>query len=83
MKMNKSRNIGMVILLLIIVSYVAKSYGRSSPWQADKTIQQVGIAEGQIAPSFKATDQFGHEQTSQTVAGKDGTVLLFFRSADW
>jgi cytochrome oxidase Cu insertion factor (SCO1/SenC/PrrC family) len=81
--MNKSRNIGMVILLLIVVSYVAKSYSRSDPWQTEKTTQQVGIAEGQIAPAFKATDQFGHEQTNQTIAGKNGTVLLFFRSADW
>jgi len=81
--MNKSRNIGMVILLLMVVSYVTKSYSRSEPWQADKTIKQVGIAEGQIAPPFKAADQFGHEQTNQTIAGKNGMVLLFFRSADW
>ena len=81
--MNKSRNIGMVILLLIVVSYVAKSYSRTDPWQTEKTTQQVGIAEGQIAPPFKATDQFGHEQTNQTIAGKNGMVLLFFRSADW
>ena len=81
--MNKSKNIGMVILLLIVVSYVAKSYSRTDPWQTEKTTQQVGIAEGQIAPPFKATDQFGHEQTNQTIAGKNGMVLLFFRSADW
>ena len=81
--MNKSRNIGMVILLLIVVSYVTKSYCRSEPWQTEKTAQQVGIAEGQIASPFKATDQFGHEQTNQTIAGKNGMVLLFFRSADW
>jgi hypothetical protein len=81
--MNKSRNIGMVILLLIVVSYVAKSNSRSDPWQTEKMTQQVGIAEGQIAPAFKAADQFGHEQTNQTIAGKNGAVLLFFRSADW
>jgi hypothetical protein len=80
--MNKFRNIG-IGLLLIVISYVAQSYGGSSRWQADKTMQQVGIAEGQIAPPFKTTDQFGHEQTNQTVAGKNGMVLLFFRSADW
>jgi len=80
--MNKSRNIGVAVLLLIFVSYVARFYG-SSPEQTDKPTQQVGIAEGQTAPAFKATDQFGHEQTNQTIAGKNGTVLLFFRSADW
>jgi hypothetical protein len=80
--MNKSRNIGIAVLLLIFVSYVTRFYG-SSPVQTDKPTQHVGIAEGQTAPAFKATDQFGHEQTNQTIAGKNGTVLLFFRSADW
>jgi hypothetical protein len=30
-----------------------------------------------------ARDQFGHEVSSATLKGTNGTVLLFFRSADW
>jgi len=44
---------------------------------------QVGPAVGEKAPSFVAHDQFGKEQSNLTVAGRNGIVLLFFRSADW
>ncbi len=43
----------------------------------------IGLPVGQKAPAFSATDQFGHVQTLDTLKGKNGTVLLFFRSADW
>jgi hypothetical protein len=38
---------------------------------------------GQPPPSVHARDQFGREQTLATLAGPNGLVLLFFRSADW
>ncbi|MGH9762506.1 MAG: hypothetical protein ACREDR_31655 [Blastocatellia bacterium] len=44
---------------------------------------QFGPPEGSVAPSFSARDQFGNEQTLKTIEGKNGLVLLFFRSADW
>lgn len=43
----------------------------------------IGLAVGQKAPVFFANDQFGHTQTLNTLKGPNGTVLLFFRSADW
>jgi len=43
----------------------------------------VGLAVGQKAPAFSARDQFGNTQTLETLKGAKGTVLLFFRSADW
>jgi hypothetical protein len=43
----------------------------------------IGLAVGQKAPAFAARDQFGHEQSNETLKGSNGTVLLFFRSADW
>ena len=42
-----------------------------------------GLPVGQKAPAFAARDQFGHEQSNATLKGSNGTVLLFFRSADW
>ena len=51
--------------------------------QADAPKPQVGPAGGEIAPPFKARDQFGKQQSNSSLAGKNGTVLLFFRSADW
>ena len=43
----------------------------------------IGLAVGQKAPPFSVRDQFGQLQTLDTLKGANGTVLLFFRSADW
>jgi len=43
----------------------------------------IGLAVGQKAPAFSIRDQFGHLQTLESLKGTNGTVLLFFRSADW
>jgi hypothetical protein len=46
-------------------------------------LMSIGLAVGQKAPVFSARDQFGRVQTLDTLKGPNGTVLLFFRSADW
>jgi hypothetical protein len=43
----------------------------------------IGLSVGQKAPAFSLRDQFGHTQTLDSLKGANGTVLLFFRSADW
>ncbi len=43
----------------------------------------IGLEVGQKAPAFSAPDQFGQQQTLESLKGPKGTVLLFFRSADW
>ncbi len=43
----------------------------------------IGLAAGQKAPAFSVHDQFGRVQTLDSLKGTNGTVLLFFRSADW
>src|SRR5260370_40930556 len=43
----------------------------------------IGLPVGQKAPAFAARDQSGREQSNETLKGSKGTVLLFFRSADW
>jgi AhpC/TSA family len=43
----------------------------------------IGLGIGQKAPEFSARDQFGNQRTLETLKGPKGTVLLFFRSADW
>ena len=43
----------------------------------------IGLSFGQKAPDFSARDQFGRQQTLEKLKGPKGTVLLFFRSADW
>ncbi|MFY9527387.1 MAG: hypothetical protein WBC04_11750 [Candidatus Acidiferrales bacterium] len=46
-------------------------------------LMSIGLAVGQKAPAFSTSDQLGRVQTLDTLKGTKGTVLLFFRSADW
>ena len=55
----------------------------SHPAAGQATVPSIGLEIGQRAPAFEATDQSGRTQTNETLKGPKGTVLLFFRSADW
>ena len=46
-------------------------------------LMSIGLAVGQKAPALSLHDQFGRTQTLDSLQGANGTVLLFFRSADW
>jgi hypothetical protein len=48
-----------------------------------RLLTSIGLPTGQKAPAFSLRDQSGHLQTLETLKGSGGTVLLFFRSADW
>jgi hypothetical protein len=43
----------------------------------------IGPQIGTPAGDFGGIDQFGRAQTLQTLMGRDGLMLVFFRSADW
>ena len=45
--------------------------------------QMPGLAAGKSAPTLQTPDQFGKEQTNASLMGRNGLVLLFFRSSDW
>ena len=42
-----------------------------------------GPEVGQMAPNFEVLDQHGETQTLESLAGPNGLLLLFHRSADW
>jgi len=65
------------------IALLALTSGQAKPAANDDTVPAVGLAIGQPAPAFSLRDQFGREQSSSTLKGSKGTVLLFFRSADW
>jgi len=46
-------------------------------------MEKRGPPLGSVAPAIRLRDQHDREQTLATLAGKDGLVLLFVRSADW
>ena len=73
--------IGVAVLFLAGLSTVASDQENTSTNHA--LAPSVGLEIAQQAPTFALPDQFGHEHTNETLKGSKGTVLLFFRSADW
>ncbi len=61
-----------------VLVYTALAAGAQQP-----DLTKVGPAVGARVPEFSGVDQFGKTQTLQSVAGTEGTMLVFFRSADW
>lgn len=50
---------------------------------AQTDVGRIGPQAGQPAIDFRLVDQTGRTQSLETVAGPKGTMLVFFRSADW
>jgi arginine repressor len=44
---------------------------------------KTGPGVGQYVPSFSLADQNGRKQSLATIAGPNGAMLVFYRSADW
>jgi hypothetical protein len=69
-------------VLLVCAMIAAWMSGHAQPSKLTEG-PPIGIETGKKAPSFRLKDQFGREQSNNTLRGTNGTVLLFFRSADW
>jgi len=76
----KLRTLEAFLLFLCLFTLSCRSDKSASLGPASPS---VGTAVGQKMPPFVARDQFGQEKSSDMLRGSNGTVLLFFRSADW
>ena len=74
-------HVGIVILCFFIFFVLAE--GQEKPSTDGSDTHFSGLEVGQKAPGFTVYDQFGHQQSNETLKGSNGTVLLFFRSSDW
>lgn len=45
--------------------------------------EAIGPKVGETAPDFELRDQTGQPRTLAALAGRRGTMLVFYRSADW
>jgi cytochrome oxidase Cu insertion factor (SCO1/SenC/PrrC family) len=77
------REMKMGIVMLGVLALAASPIARAGREATKVETPAVGLEVGQKAPAFSGTDQFGHEQTNESLKGSNGTVILFFRSADW
>ena len=69
--------------LMFSCCLLALGCGSDKPSSPNLASPLTGSSAGHKMPAFVAHDQFGHEVSSETLKGSGGTVLLFFRSADW
>lgn len=60
------------------LSLGAKQAGRE---QIDLSLR--GPQVGETIPQFALEDQYGRTWTRESVLGRNGTMLVFLRSADW
>src|SRR3990172_6952141 len=70
-------------LVLSALCFVAAGIAQERSPSGPSSGPQIGLAVGAKAPSFSLRDQSGRVQTSAALKGAKGTVVLFFRSADW
>ena len=66
---------------LVAACIIAIAAGQSPAPVVDTL--KVGPPVGAVAPPIEGLDQFGRKHTLATAAGPRGTMLVFFRSADW
>jgi hypothetical protein len=66
-------------LFSLLAVGIAQEKGTSQP----PVSASIGLPVGSKAPHFALRDQFDRAQSNETLRGANGTILLFFRSADW
>jgi len=73
----------LVLAVVLVFGFFSLGRAQDDPSSKPAVAPAIGLQVGQQAPAFAARDQFGHDQSIETLKGAKGTVLLFFRSADW
>ena len=69
----------MKLATALIALVLAAPFGSQAPTDTSKIGPQVGGA----VPAFSGPDQNGVTRSLAAAAGPRGTMLVFFRSADW
>lgn len=72
-----------IVILAFALGLLADDRPRLRPLPALDQNLKTGPAVGKRIPRLEARDQTGKLQTLETLRGRKGLVLLFFRSADW
>jgi hypothetical protein len=70
-------------LLLAVVACAWSTIGLAGQPAAVVDTSRLGPQVGSAAPAFAGIDQSGKSHTLASTHGPQGTMLVFFRSADW
>ena len=79
MKLMKYLRSSMFYLWLLAACGISAAAQQPLPVDTSK----IGPKVGEVAPEFSGTDQHGIARSLKATAGSNGTMLVFFRSADW
>ena len=79
MTMNTRQTIAVALSLTLLLAGKTMSVQTAQPLDVSKLGPQVG----QAVPAFEGVDQFGKKHTLASIGRSRGTMLVFFRSADW
>ena len=71
------------VVIVFFLGFLGLAKAQETSENKQAVPASVGIRIGEKAPAFRALDQFDHNQSNGTLRGSNGTILLFFRSADW
>jgi hypothetical protein len=71
----------LLVLLLQLPADAAMPQGSTQPPLPD--VQTLGPQVGTRVPDFTLVDQHGQSRTLASLIGRNGLMLVFFRSADW
>ena len=76
-----------LLLAAVPMATPAAAAGRSSTQGQASSVQvdvsALGPRVGAVVPDFQGIDHFGAKHTLQSILGRKGGMIVFFRSADW
>ena len=70
-------------LALLLAHPAARAAVRPQTAPQKIDVSKLGPQVGERVPDFNLKDQNGKTWTLQSIMGPKGTMLVFFRSADW
>jgi len=80
----RTKVIAATLLTMLVLSCPAGDAAtQASTPLALPDVQQLGPQVGSRVPDFTLTDQRGQQRTLASLMGRNGLMLVFFRSADW
>ena len=82
---NAASQPAMALKSLVVAMVLASGTlpGAQAPAPAPIDTSKIGPQVGESVPPIDGVDQFGRRQSLSSIAGPRGTMLVFFRSADW
>ena len=74
---------GAALGLLVILLAAPEARQAPATARTPVDVSKLGPQVGDRIPAFALTDQAGKSWTNETIMGRKGALLVFFRSADW